>query len=39
MYYIYLFKLVYELKFLKVTSCVKIEVQVQTWDPSRYFQI
>lgn len=27
-YYIYLFKLVYELKFFKVTSCIKIEVQV-----------
>lgn len=35
-YYIYLFKLVYGLTFLKVTSH---EVQVQIWNPSRNLQI
>lgn len=29
-YHIYLFKLVYELKFLKATSCIKTEVQFKS---------
>lgn len=38
-YYIYLYRLVYELKYSNVTSHTKTEVQVQTWVPLRYLQI